>query len=218
MLTAAPLALSASSATTVSPFARTCQGAHLLGKVIRHVNDRSIPLDYRFDEALQLHRTLRALADAMLSETTENYSVEGPPLCTALSICYSAILTLYEAYSCSERALTDAPELQLVMQREAIEGLGEITELALQMARRAKVFIAKYGLANVSPLVTDMLYQAAANCTCRCCYYAFSMKLTRPADAWYARETSDARCAACLVELKEILALVNVRWRVAGED
>ena len=165
MLAAAPLALSASQNIPASPFARTCQASHLLGKVIRHVNDHTIPAAYRFDEALQLHRTLRALADAMLSETTENYSIEGPPLCTALSICYSAILTLYDSYSCTEKSMRDAPETQLTMQQEAISGISEFTELAMQMARRLKAFVDKVGLENVSPLVVDSLYQAAANCT-----------------------------------------------------
>jgi len=36
-------------------------------------------------------------------------------------------------------------------------------------------------------------------------------------DAWYVRETSDPTCGERLLELKELLVLLDRRWKVAGE-
>ena len=36
-------------------------------------------------------------------------------------------------------------------------------------------------------------------------------------DAWYARESSDQNCVERLTELKELLVLLEKRWKVAGE-
>jgi len=199
MLVAAPLALSASETIKAAPFARTCQAAHLLGKVIRHLNDTTLPPEYRFEEALQLHRTLRALALILASEAEDDDPALRPTLCTSMAIAYSALLTLYDAYSCTERALPNAPETQLQMQKESIEGIAYICESVLHLARRMRGFVDHAGLNRVSPLTIDALYQAAASY------------------AWYVRETSDPTYAEKLAEMKEVLGLCDRRWRVAGQ-
>lgn len=199
MLVAAPLALSASPTTRAAPFARTCQASHLLGKVIRHLNDKNLPLDYKFDEALQLNRTIRALAGLLPNEAEEDDPNVRPTLCTSMAICYSALLILFDNYSCTERSVPNGPETQLVLQKECIEGLAEISGTALNLARRIRSFIDRAGLARLSPLTIDCIYQAAANY------------------AWYVRESSDATCGERLAELKELLSLCDRRWRVAGQ-
>nr|POE69106.1 putative transcriptional regulatory protein [Quercus suber] len=197
MIVAAPLVLSASLTTEAAPFARTCQAAHLLGKVVRHRNDKSIPLDYRFDEALQLNRTVRALASVLTDEVVHDEASAHPALSTSLAICYSALLELFEGYCCTERTPLNASETQLVMQRESIGGIFEISDTIMVFARRTKTFIETAGLGRISPFVIDALYQAAANF------------------AWTFNESSDARSAQCFVELKELLSVLNKRWRVA---
>lgn len=164
MLVAAPLALSASQAIRAAPFARTCQAAHLLGKIIRHINDKNIPADYKFNEALQLHRTMRALAEVLPSEAEADDPTTKPTLCSPMAICYSGLLTLYDQYACTERAVENGPETQLVMQKESIDGLGEVSSQVIDLARRVRGFIERAGLQRVSPLVVDSLYQSAANC------------------------------------------------------
>lgn len=165
MLVAAPLALSASTTNHAAPFARACQAAHLLGKIVRHLNDKKLPLDFRFDEALQLHRTVRSLASLLPDEAgSDDPTLPKPTLCTSMAICYSALLTLYDGYSCTERAVDNAPETQLVMQKDAIAGLGEISATVMMLAQRVARFIETAGLAKISPLVVDCFYQAAANC------------------------------------------------------
>jgi hypothetical protein len=179
MLAAAPLSLSASQTIRVSPFARTCQAAHLLGKALRHIDDRQIPLDYRFSEALQLKRTLLALADVLPDEANfcspgdaekiedMDERLKAAP-CTSIGITYSALLTLYDTYSCTERAaaseLQDAGETQLQMQKECIDGLADVSERAFTFARKIKRVIQAKGVDVLSPMVVDCIYQAAANC------------------------------------------------------
>jgi len=201
MHVAAPLALSASQTIRAAPFARTCQAAHLLGKVIRHLNDKNLPMDYRFEEALQLERTVRALANLLPeeSESEEDDSALKPTLCTSMAICYSALLILYDLYSCTEQAPPNASEAHLQMQKTSIEGLGDISATVMLLARRVRDFIVKNGLGRVSPLVIDCFYQAAANY------------------AWYMRESSDPTCGERVAELKDLLTECDKRWRVGGE-
>ncbi|EME46578.1 hypothetical protein DOTSEDRAFT_70550 [Dothistroma septosporum NZE10] len=199
MLAAAPLALSASQTIRAAPFARTCQASHLLGKVVRHLNDKNLPTDYRYTEALQLHRTLQALSSVLPGEAAEDDPSQRPTLCTSMAICYSALLMLYDAYSCTEKIVESGPEEQLVMQKVSIDGLSEVSTQVVHLARRVRDFIEKAGPERVSPLVIDSLYQAAANY------------------AWYVRESSSPECQERLQEIKEVLIILDRRWKVAGE-
>lgn len=36
-------------------------------------------------------------------------------------------------------------------------------------------------------------------------------------DAWYVRESSDPACTERLMELKELLSILDKRWKVAGQ-
>ncbi|KAK5170913.1 uncharacterized protein LTR77_004057 [Saxophila tyrrhenica] len=222
MLVAAPLSLSASQTIQVSPFARTCQAAHLLGKVIAHIDDKHLPLTYRFSEALQLNRTLRALADILQDQCGPD-SLDGDvataDLCSSMALIFSGLLTLYDAYSCTEQASTahlaadgtehnnsngngngaTLGEEQLQVQKASIEGLEEISSRALILTRTMRRTIDTRGAGTISPLCVDVVYQAAANY------------------AWYVRESSDPWCSERLVELKELLVLLDRRWKVAGE-
>lgn len=165
MLVAAPMSLSTSQTVRVAPFARTCQAAHLLGKTLRHIDDRQLPYDYRFDEAIQLHRTMRALADVLPDQMTDDDSDMRPSLCTSLAMCYSGLLTLYDTYSCTERAIETHSETQLVIQKESIEGLSEFSGRVVNLARKVRSAIERDGLGRLNPMVIDCFYQAAANCT-----------------------------------------------------
>lgn len=164
MLVAAPLALSASQTIQAAPFARTCQASHLMGKVIRHIDDKSLPCEYRFPEALQLTRTMRALADVIPHDVDEQDPSMQPPLCTAAAICYSSLLTLYDAYSCTGRRDEDLSEDQLIVQKESIDGLRDYSERVLVMARRVRAIIERHGPSGLSPMIIDSVYQGAANC------------------------------------------------------
>ncbi len=182
MLVAAPLSLSASETIRVSPFARTCQSAHILGKVIRHIDDRQLPLNYRFGEALQLDRTMRALADVLPDEidceatvstpSDENDPTQRPSLCTSIAMIYSGLITLYDAYSCTENsalleaAAREGGEDRLRMQKASIDGLSEISSRVVNLARKIRKIVDTKGLSVLSPMVVDSIYKAAACCMC----------------------------------------------------
>lgn len=219
MLVAAPLSLSASQTIKAAPFARTCQAAHLMGKVIRHIDDKTIPCEYRFQDALQLSRTMRALADVIPNDHDEQDPDMKPPLCTSIAICYSSLLTLYDAYSCTERAEEFTHEDQLVMQKESIEGLNEYSSRVFELGRQVKSIIERHGTAGLSPMIVDSTYQGAANCRHTVLNLISTPEdlLTHLLDAWYVRESSDPVCGERLAELKEVLIMLDRRWRVAGQ-
>src|SRR5947209_3532664 len=54
MTTSEPLYVSSPTTVRTSPFARTCQATHLLGRLIRHLNDQNVEPAFRFSEAGQL--------------------------------------------------------------------------------------------------------------------------------------------------------------------
>ncbi|KAK5113949.1 hypothetical protein LTR62_003072 [Meristemomyces frigidus] len=198
MLVAAPLALSASPTTRASAYARQCQAAHLLGKILHHISDTTLPLDYRFEEAIQLNKTTRALALLLPNSTGDDESSQFPAFYSSIAISYSALLTLYDAYSCTSHAIPNGPETQLQMQNLAIEGMREFSNLVRGLAGHVKTLIEREGLEQLPVFVIEAFYQAAANY------------------AWYVRESSDPECGVRLGELKEVLGLCDRRWRVAG--
>ena len=165
MLVAAPMSLSTSQTIRVAPFARCCQAAHLLGKTLRHLDDRDVPDEYRFDDAMQLHRTMMALADVLPDEASAEDPDKTPALCTSMAIVYSALLTLYDAHSCTDRSVNHQCEAQLVVQKECIDGLSEVSGRVVQLARKIRNVADTKGLGYLNPLVVDCIYQAAANCT-----------------------------------------------------
>lgn len=87
----------------------------------------------------------------------------GPTLCIALAICYSALLILFDAYSCTQRAIENGPEAQLIMQQTSISGIFEVSEQVLKLARRLRTIVSTAGVSKVSPLIFDALCGTAAN-------------------------------------------------------
>lgn len=194
------LLVSSSPSAKAAPFARTCQAAHLLGKVLHHINDTDMELNFRFEQANQLNRTVRALANLLPDEAFEDDVLNGPTLCTAMAICYSALLVLYDAYSCSESSIPRKTAGHLEIQESAISGIKEMSAEVLRFCKRLKSFSELNGLAKMSPLIADCLYQAAANYS------------------WYVRESGDQDCLAKLQEIKSILVMIEPQWKVAGES
>jgi hypothetical protein len=98
MITSEPLYVSSPATVRASPFARTCQAIHLLGRLIRHLSDRSVEPAFRFSEARQLHRTFATLASLLPDE------FQGSPdqLSSAIALVYGGMLHLYDPYACTE--------------------------------------------------------------------------------------------------------------------
>ncbi|GAB1207585.1 hypothetical protein APSETT445_006309 [Aspergillus pseudonomiae] len=66
-----PLAVRANTTIQACPFTRTCQAAHVLSRVLGHLNDRNADVDFRYEEAMQLHRTAQALSHTLSQELEE---------------------------------------------------------------------------------------------------------------------------------------------------
>jgi hypothetical protein len=98
MTASEPLYVSSPTTVRASPFARTCQATHLLGRLIRHLNDRNVEPAFRFSEAGQLHRTFAALASLLPDE----FQALPDQLSTATALVYGGMLHLYDPYACTE--------------------------------------------------------------------------------------------------------------------
>ncbi|KAI9760148.1 MAG: hypothetical protein M4579_001868 [Chaenotheca gracillima] len=204
-----PLFVSSATDMPAGPFARLCQAAHLLGRVIRHTTDKIDDPEFRVQEALQLEKTIKALAGVLPGECFEESR-----LCTAISICYrysapfqslvatsltlrSALLTLYENYSCYESLQSRTPQ-DLMLQKTSINGLEDISkEVAWFSSQLSNIL--EYEPEVVSPFLSDCLYQAAANC------------------AWKIRESGDKNATELLETLQQTISKLDQRWAIAGE-
>lgn len=188
-----PIFVSSPTHIRAAPFARTCQAAHLLGRMISHRNDGSLDSQFQFSEAVQLHRTISALSSLLPNE----FEMAPERLSTAVALCFSALLNLYDPYSCTESiggaGSVEANEMQGI----AINGLKATAEDVLKFAQHLKRSMT-YDLAATSPLVADSLYSAAANY------------------AWLVRESGSPEMIASLNSLKEVLSILNQRWKIGG--
>ncbi|KKY18851.1 putative fungal specific transcription factor domain protein [Phaeomoniella chlamydospora] len=194
MVTSEPIFVSSATSVKAGPFARTCQAAHLVGRVVVHKNDRSLDSPFRFSEAVQLHRTIIALASLLPSE----FETAPERLSTAMALCYSAMLALYDPYSCTESNEGEHTVEETEMQGIAISGLQATADEVLRFAQHLKRTMT-YDLAAISPLIADSLYGAASTY------------------AWLASERGTPEMVASYNNLVEALRLLDMRWKVAGE-
>lgn len=196
MTTSEPLYVSSPSSAHASPFARTCQATHLLGRLIRHLNDRNVEPAFKFSEASQLHRTLAALSSLLPSE----FQAAPDQLSSSTALVYGSMLHLYDPYCCSQTngggGSEHTPE-EIEMQTIAIAGLRSTAEEVLRFSQHLKTCM-DYDIAAASPLVIDCLYQAAATYT------------------WLVYETADIDMIESLNSLTECLKMLATRWKVAG--
>lgn len=164
MLAAAPLSLSANQNISVAPFARTCQASHILGKAMRHVGDEKLPLEYRFEEALQLEYTLRALLHSIDAEISQVSDATVGLLFPSKALCLTGLLSLFDRYSCTNDLMESAPEVQLQVHKRSIDGTMDITNRVLEFGERVVEFADVYGASKISPLTVDALFQGLCNC------------------------------------------------------
>lgn len=122
-----PLFITSATQLKVDPFARTCQVAHLLGRVIGHRDDRIFNDSFRFTTAIQLHKTLNSLIKLLQKE----FTLDSIAFRTPLSLAFSAKMLFLDMYACSatNRGVNCAEEIEL--QGSAIEDLPRVvTEIA----------------------------------------------------------------------------------------
>ncbi|KAE8345503.1 fungal-specific transcription factor domain-containing protein [Aspergillus arachidicola] len=192
-----PLAVRANTTIEVCPFTRTCQAAHMLARVLGHLNDRNSDVDFRYEEAMQLHRTAQALSHTLSNELEQWIEkVYDPtahlPLFSAIGICYSASLLLYDRYCCSG-ILGVAGNVEV--QQTALSGINEVSRVVLQFAKSIRSAMDLGGALRMSPLVLDCLYQAAANFM------------------WQSRETGNSDLLNMANEILSVLEVLGTRWK-----
>lgn len=197
------LVMSIEARTHVAPFARTCQAAHLLGRVTQHVHDHADPsdVDFHFQEAHQLQRAASALLAIIQQEYNETDTSRRHRLFTGMALCCSALLLLYDIHSCIETEDIDSggrdKGMRMELQQLAIDGFKRLSSITLDLAQEIVTAVTSQGLDKVSPFVLNALYQAAGTY------------------AWYARENGSEDHMSALGRLREVLALLAPRWRAA---
>ncbi|RDW59266.1 hypothetical protein BP5796_12190 [Coleophoma crateriformis] len=186
----------------IGPFARVCQAAHVLGRLIHHRNGQKDSLNrkFRLDEAHQLNNTLMAL-DTHLSRAMD-VPQDGVPVSTVdVALCTSARFVLYHMYACNEPdVLDERREEESRLQAICIEGLKQaiatrLPSLAWHVMQQGAAFPERS-----NPLVIQCLYDSAAECQ------------------WLLEEgeTTIDGTTTTLKLLVEALTFLARRWSVAG--
>ncbi|KAF3109321.1 hypothetical protein TWF569_000181 [Orbilia oligospora] len=160
-----PLAVSTSTNIAASPFARTCQAAHLLSRVLRHLSDCDTDPEFRYQEAIQIDHTIQALSTSALLGAEKSVNKTSDPtanllFCTAIGLCFSALFCLYSEYSCTESFAPEQLKSSNVQktQRRALSGLEETCEAVLRFSKSVNAAVEIGGATRVSPLICDYLY------------------------------------------------------------
>lgn len=194
MATSEPLYISSPTKVKAAPFARTCQATHLLGRLIRLLNDRHVDAPLHFTEAIYLLRTLQALATLLQGD------VQRFPLryATALSLCYGALLHLCDPLQCTETNHGNHTVEETEMQTLAIAGVKSTAADILQFSQLQMLSMTA-SPAAISPLMADCLYMAAATYT------------------WLAHESGLREMGEAYHQLRKSLQVMNARWVLAGQ-
>ncbi|CAM1501258.1 Fc.00g104200.m01.CDS01 [Cosmosporella sp. VM-42] len=185
-------------------FARTCQAAHLLSRVLSNIGSAaaSRPAVDRYTEAQQLYTVLRSFCLALQQELPPEDPSKFAAYSSAMGICYSALIALCDNYSCAEMDDPSAVGIreQLMMQETALRGLHEIGELICAFACQIEnnLETGEDGT-KVSPLVAQCLYCAAKQYI------------------WYFHETGKMELLQAVDTLMSALRAIRKQWNVAAE-
>ena len=201
------LAVSGDITFPAPPFARTCQATHLLSRVVAHLDSShgtcDIAKDY-YSRSLQLHQILSSFHSALNQDLKTEEPFVFMALSSAMGICFSAIIALYDAHTCAD--LDDPsgvgiPE-QLKMQEVALGGLHDIGASVCEFASRLQVMSlsSHSSKAMLSPFATEGLFAAAKQYL------------------WYIRETGKLEILASVEMLTGALRLLGQRWQVASKS
>ena len=184
----------------VDPFPRLCQASVMMGKVLSHHYGEKIPSDKaKFGLANQLYIDICDLARKLKDEADNAHDYLS--LTAPLSLTYSTLCVLCEAYSCPESAGCNSKNPEVAeMQVKAIDGLKTVAGSIVDFAERISVATQNpQDLDRLSPIIMDSMYAAAANY------------------AWLVRESGDESYQMALDSLRHCLRRFGTRWRNAAE-
>lgn len=207
----------------IGPFARMCQAAHVLGKVLAHQQTRRRSLKDTDDarallsEARHLHNALCSLQSTLEPSGEGAESEEaGEEGASALALCASTRLLLYNMYGCNDPSVSSAAAGRIPqeteMQRFALEGIKTIASVTAPMlaARCADALNPTNATASDSvtgsascppgsPFVAQLLYHAATEC------------------AWFIREDHEPYMCEALEAVIRGLEAIGRRCGIGGE-
>ncbi|PNP57487.1 hypothetical protein THARTR1_02485 [Trichoderma harzianum] len=188
--------MSFSSLTSVGSFAKMCQAAHMLGKVMSHrASKRSLQdVGSLLPEAISLHSALSALhlsiKEYISGTTSSDFSISG---IISLSLCCSAQLLLYNMYGCNEPLVLIEQSriaMETEMQSVSLHGIKSISFDVMPAIARANI---------ECPLITQCLYHVATEC------------------AWFVREDHEPQMYSALEDVVRELKSTGEKWRIAME-
>lgn len=182
-----------SSLTSVGSFAKMCQAAHMLSKVMHHKTSKMAlrEVENLLPEAQALHSALSALHSSI--EEHISGGILRKSAIIALSLCSSARLLLYNLYACNEPgAFVEQSRIAMEteMQRASLDGIISISSTVVPAIARANV---------ECPLIAQCLYHSATEC------------------AWFVREDHEPRMYNALEDIVRDLRLIGENWNIATE-
>lgn len=188
-----PIFITSSAPVKAGGYARSCQAAHLLGRVLEHRDDEAMQGAFRFTSAMQIHSTL----DALVSSINPEADTTPDQLGTAFGLLASARFTLYDPYSCTASNHGQATMEEMQMQTISLDGLKRTASDVLQYLQYLRNQV-KFDLTRASPLLLDCIYQASATFL------------------WLEQENGDPQMTMALTLMTDILRDWSTRWELAG--
>lgn len=165
------------------------------------MKDRHTDAQYYCEEAILLHRTIQAFYEGISYELGNSVNTTAHIcLLTAVAICYSAQITLYDMYTCTEEDRTNSAgtPLQLELQSIALTGIFNVCNEVHSLSKRLSAIIDSDGLNCISPFLCECLYTAGINAI------------------WLIQESGRKDIFEFVADIKNLLASLGQRWNVAS--
>lgn len=225
-----------SCAATVGSFARTCQAAHILGKVLAHQEAKKSSEDVEalLSEAWHLHHALGALQSTLEQgdeagrlcslpgqQGAEQWRREASRL-SALSLCASARVLLYNNYGCNDPS---APVVERIpqeteMQQVSYEGIVMVASITARSV--AQSIVSHHGATSLSyqddqDEKGDKGDKGDQGVTAWSPFLAQFVYHAATECAWFVREDHEARMYDALRDVVRGLEVLSRRWGLGGK-
>jgi hypothetical protein len=154
-----------------------------------------------YDEGIQLHYVLQSFRSAISQEAETGDAHTLISLSTAIGMCYSALIALYDCHSCAEEdnvAGVGIPE-QLKLQEISLSGLKEVGISVSELAMNLTTLMSSHGSMTASPFLASCLYSAAKNYL------------------WYIHETGNTDLQVTIDALTGALNALGIYWGNASK-
>jgi hypothetical protein len=194
MISSEPLYVSSKTSLPASWFQRTCQATHVIGRYLRHRDDKLLEPKDRFNEACQLLRTMHALAALMPEEAEKRPEQYATPI----ALCYTALIHLCDPYACTATNHGERTVEEVDLQTLTIAGMKQAAADVCRLSQSIRTAMYR-NFEATSPLIADALYQGAATY------------------AWLVHETGEIANVRAYWQICDVLRAMEPRWACASE-